>query len=60
MKRNTHSAKVSEAILYIESLKKKLEGAMPEVHRQVKVYEERLRSGTLKVLPKYSPLFSGR
>ncbi len=38
--------------LYIKLLQEKLESVMPEVHRQVKIYEEREKAGTLKPLPK--------
>jgi len=31
---------------------------MPEVHRQVRVYEEKRNSGKLTAPPKNSPLFS--
>ncbi|MCE3229365.1 MAG: hypothetical protein K0S32_3916 [Bacteroidetes bacterium] len=43
---------------YIKLLDEKLRSVMPEVHRQVKVYEEKLRSGKLTAPPKNNPLFS--
>ena len=39
-------------------MKEKLESVMPEVHRQVKVYEEKVKMGTLTSAPKNNPLFS--
>lgn len=44
--------------LYIKLLQAKLELAMPEVHKQVKVYEDNLKNGTLKTLPNNNPLFN--
>lgn len=40
-----------EIDLYIKETLKNFELAMPEVHRQVKVYEDNLKNGTLKPLP---------
>lgn len=44
--------------LYIKLLLEKMESVMPEVHRQVAVYEENLKNGTLKQIPNYNPLFN--
>lgn len=44
--------------LYVKLLEARLELAMPEVHRQVKVYEDNLKNGTLKTPPNYNPLFN--
>ena len=49
---------VLDKIQYIELIKTKLEAVMPEVHRQVRVYEEKLMSGKLNPTPKNFPLFS--
>lgn len=43
---------------YIEFINEKLKSVMPEVHRQVKVYEEKINSGKLTTPPKNNPLFS--
>ncbi len=51
----TYSKKSKE--IYIKLLKEKLNSVMPEVHKQVKVYEEKLKSGQLSVLPANNPLF---
>ncbi len=45
-------------IQYLKLIREKFETAMPEVHRQVKVYEEKLASGNLTPEPKNSPFFS--
>lgn len=44
--------------IYIEFIKTRLESVMPEVHRQVKVYEDKLKTGKLTDFPKSNPLFS--
>jgi hypothetical protein len=44
--------------IYIEFIKTRLESAMPEVHRQVKVYEDKLKTGKLTDFPKRNPLFN--
>ncbi|MBL7890498.1 MAG: hypothetical protein JNL24_13165 [Bacteroidia bacterium] len=44
--------------LYIEFILDKLQAVMPEVHRQVKVYEEKEKAGKLTPTPKNNPLFS--
>jgi len=49
---------VLDKIQYIELIKTKLEAVMPEVHRQVRVYEEKLMSGKFNPTPKNFPLFS--
>lgn len=48
---------ISSEELFIKNLEKKLESIMPEVHRQVRVYEEREKSGTLTPPPNNNPLF---
>ena len=35
----------------------KMEMLMPEVHEQVKIYEERKKAGTLKPTPSNTPFF---
>jgi len=44
--------------LYIEFIQEKLESVMPEVHKQVKLYEEKEKAGKLTPTPKNNPLFS--
>jgi len=56
--RNKKQHVSNDTVLYIEFIKARLESAMPEVHRQVKVYEEKLKSGKLTAPPKHFPLFS--
>jgi len=43
---------------YIEFINKKLKAVMPEVYRQVKVYEEKIKAGKLTTPPNNNPLFS--
>jgi len=57
MKKDKNTS-VLDKIQYIELIKTKLEAVMPEVHRQVRVYEEKLMSGKLNATPKNFPLFS--
>jgi len=57
MKKDKNTS-VLDKIQYIELIKTKLEAVMPEVHRQVRVYEEKLMSGKLNPTPKNFPLFS--
>lgn len=45
--------------LYLKRIQEKLEKAMPKVHKEVKIYEEKKRAGTLIKNPISSPQFSG-
>ena len=49
--------KVNSKELYIESILDKFQSVMPEVHRQVKVYQENEKAGKLTPTPKNNPLF---
>ena len=42
----------------LENLDERLELAMPEIRRQIKVYEEKLAAGTLSKSPKIGPQFN--
>lgn len=48
---------LSDKELEIKLMLERFETAMPEVHRQVKVYETNKANGTLKPLPTHNPLF---
>lgn len=44
--------------LRIELIQEKLESVMPEVHKQVELYERRLKERNLTTPPTNSPLFA--
>ena len=44
--------------LRIELIQQKLESVMPEVHKQVELYEKRLKEGNLTPPPSKNPLFA--
>ena len=54
--RNSHTLRNNKS--YIDFINERLKSVMPEVHRQVRVYEEKRNSGKLTSPPKNSPLFS--
>ena len=58
MKRNGNSKTLRHTKSYIDFINERLKSVMPEVHRQVRVYEEKRKLGKLTVPPKNSPLFS--
>lgn len=43
---------------FIKDLEARLEKSMPEIRRQIKVYEDNLKNGTLKPLSDNNPLFN--
>lgn len=45
--------------LYLKRIQEKLEKAMPKVHKEVKIYEEKKRAGKLIKNPVSGPQFSG-
>jgi hypothetical protein len=58
MKSNRSSHIVPDNKSYIDFIHERLKSVMPEVHRQVRVFEEKRNSGKLTAPPKNSPLFS--
>ena len=44
---------------FIKELKEKLKSKMPEVRKEIQVYEAHLKNGTLVARPKPSPQFNG-
>ncbi len=58
MKSNRNSRVLPNNKSYIDFINERLKSVMPEVHRQVRVYEEKRNSGKLTAPPKNSPLFS--
>lgn len=58
MKKNKKKYLSLIEINYIESLQAKMQSVMPEVCRQIKVYEEKLNQHQLSLPPKNPPLFS--
>jgi len=58
MKSNRSSHTLPDNKSYIDFIHERLKSVMPEVHRQVRVYEEKRNSGKLTAPPKNSPLFS--
>lgn len=57
-KKNQQSPSIDRTELSLETIQKKFESIMPEVRRQVAVYEERERNGTLTPPPNNNPLFA--
>jgi len=58
MKSKVKSYVSFESKSFIEFINERLKTVMPEVHRQVKVYEEKRKLGKLTAPPNHSPLFS--
>jgi hypothetical protein len=57
MKNNIKSFTSIDSKSIVDFINERLKLVMPEVNKQVKVYEEKLKAGKLTTPPKYSPLF---
>jgi len=54
--KNSHTSRNNKS--YLDLIREKMKSVMPEVHRQVRVYEEKRNTGKLTAPPNHSPLFS--